>query len=196
MMDNNPSIGSPQQAAVGAHMTPSLCAIMAEYNCWMNLRLYEATARLSDAQIFEDKGAFFGSLFNTLNHIAVADLIWLHRFARHQGLSDLHADMAALPCPTSLRERVADSLPELGELRARIDAVITKLASLVDEQQLSETLSFSNTAGQQQAKNFGLLLQHFFNHQTHHRGQASTLLFQAGVDLGVTDLNALIPNEA
>jgi uncharacterized damage-inducible protein DinB len=44
-------------------------------------------------------------------------------------------------------------------------------------------------------KNLGALVQHFFNHQTHHRGQVSTLLFQAGVDVGVTDLNALIPNE-
>ena len=177
-------------------MTPSLLAVMAEYNCWMNLRLYEAAAKLSEVQIFEDRGAFFGSLFNTLNHIAVADLIWLHRFAQHQGLSELQNEMAAFPNPTSLRERVANSLPELSELRVRIDAVITKLAGLVTEQHLVGTLRYGNTAGQRQAKNFSLLLQHFFNHQTHHRGQASTLLFQAGVDLGVTDLNALIPSEA
>ena len=66
----------------------------------------------------------------------------------------------------------------------------------VTTEHLAETLHYSNTAGEKQAKNFGLLLQHFFNHQTHHRGQASTLLFQAGVDIGVTDLNALIPSEA
>lgn len=177
-------------------MTPALCAVMAQYNGWMNLRLYEAAAKLPEARIFEDRGAFFGSLFDTLNHIAAADLIWLHRFARHQGLPDLSDLMTGFPSPTSLRERVANSLPELADLRARIDAVITRLAGLVAEQHLSEALRYGNTAGQPQAKNFGLLLQHFFNHQTHHRGQASTLLFQAGVDVGVTDLNALIPNEA
>jgi uncharacterized damage-inducible protein DinB len=69
------------------------------------------------------------------------------------------------------------------------------LASLATEAQLAVTLFYSNTTGQKQAKNFGLLLQHFFNHQTHHRGQASTLLFQAGIDVGVTDLNALIASE-
>ncbi len=178
------------------HMTPSLCAVMAEYNRWMNLRLYEAAAKLSEAQLFEDRGAFFGSLFDTLNHVAVADLIWLHRFAQQQGLIEFGNLMVEFPGPTSLRQRVAHSLPELSELRTRLDKVIVALASLVTEHHLAETLRYANTAGQKQAKNIGLLLQHFFNHQTHHRGQASTLLFQAGVDVGVTDLNALIANEA
>ena len=177
-------------------MTPSLCTIMAEYNRWMNTRLYDAAAELPEAQIFEDRGAFFGSLFDTLNHIAVADLLWLHRFAQHQGLVGLNNLMVGYPNPTSLRQRVAHSLPDLRELRTKLDGVISELASLVTGPHLTETLPYSNTAGQKQAKNFGLLLQHFFNHQTHHRGQATTLLFQAGVDVGVTDLNTLIANEA
>ncbi|MBL8524439.1 MAG: DinB family protein [Betaproteobacteria bacterium] len=168
---------------------------MAEYNRWMNLRLYEAAAKLSEAQLFEDRGAFFGSLFDTLNHIAVADLIWLHRFVQLPGLTGISSLMTEFPSPTSLRERVAHSLPELRELRTRLDEIIVELAGRVTEQHLAETLRYGNTAGQKQAKNFGLLLQHFFNHQTHHRGQATTLLFQAGVDVGVTDLNALIANE-
>ena len=177
-------------------MTPSVCTLMAEYNRWMNFRLYDAAARLSEPQIFEDRGAFFGSLFDTLNHIAVADLMWLHRFAQHTRLIALSTLMAGFPTPTTLRERVAHSLPELRELRTRVDGAISELASLVTEDHLSKTLSYSNTAGQKQAKNLGLLLQHFFNHQTHHRGQATTLLFQAGIDVGVTDLNALIASEA
>jgi uncharacterized damage-inducible protein DinB len=167
---------------------------MAEYNRWMNLRLYEAAARLSEAAILEDRGAFFGSIFNTLNHIAVADLMWLHRFGRHQGLTVFGELMAAFPEPTSLRQPLATNLPELAELRGAVDEAIISLAGRLSERQLAETLRYSNTAGQMQAKTFGLVLQHFFNHQTHHRGQASTLLFQAGVDIGVTDLNALIPS--
>ena len=48
--------------------------------------------------------------------------------------------------------------------------------------------------GDKMSKELGALMVHFFNHQTHHRGQVSTLLFQAGVDIGVTDLLAVIPN--
>jgi uncharacterized damage-inducible protein DinB len=174
-------------------MTPSLCLLMAQYNHWMNRRMYEAASKLSNDQVFEDRGAFFGSLFNTLNHIVVADLMWLHRFAQLQQLGEVPAAVSALPRPTTLTQRVANSLADLGELRASVDQVILELATAVTDRHLAQTLHYSNSAGQKQAKNFGLLLQHFFNHQTHHRGQASALLFQAGVDVGVTDLNALIP---
>lgn len=177
-------------------MTPALCAVMAPYNRWMNARLYEAAAKLSEGQVFEDRGAFFGSLFETLNHIAVADLIWLRRFVQLPALAPLQDMLPGLPSPTHLRQSVAGSLDELATLRASIDVVIDRLATLVTERDMAETLRFGNTAGQMQAKNFGLLLLHFFNHQTHHRGQASTLLFQAGIDIGVTDLNALIPQQA
>jgi uncharacterized damage-inducible protein DinB len=168
---------------------------MATYNGWMNQRLYQAAATLPDAEIFADRGAFFASLFDTMSHIAVGDLIWLHRFAHLPGLSELATTLADLPNPSSLRERVAHTLPELSALRTRLDAIIIDMANRLTEQQLSQTLDYENTLGQKQAKNFGLLLQHFFNHQTHHRGQATTLLFQAGVDIGVTDLNALIASE-
>ncbi len=46
------------------------------------------------------------------------------------------------------------------------------------------------------ARNFFSLVMHFFNHQAHHRGQVTTLLSQTGIDIGVTDLLALIPDEA
>ena len=177
-------------------MTPSQCLVMAEYNHWMNRRIFEVAAKLSEDKLFEDRGAFFGSLFNTLNHIAVADLIWLHRFTQHRRLNGIRAALSSLPNPTTLTQPLADTLAELGELRTKIDQAILDLARSITSEHSTETLHYSTTAGQKQAKNFGLLLQHFFNHQTHHRGQASTLLFQAGVDIGVTDLNALIPSEA
>lgn len=177
-------------------MTPALCALMAQYNRRMNLQLYDAAAKLPAARLFMDRGAFFGSLFDTLNHIAVADLLWLHRFAQHPQLGAIRRSMERLPSPVSLREPLAGSLADLRALRDQIDAAIVALASQVTEEQLADTIHYGNTAGVKQAKNFGLLLLHFFNHQTHHRGQASTLLFQAGVDVGVTDLNALIANQA
>ena len=177
-------------------MTPPLFILFADYNRTMNLRLYEAAAQLSAEELTKERGAFFGSLFHTMNHIAVADLLWLHRFATLPGLSDVQAELAALPRPTSLREPLADSLVGLTALRAGVDAVIIRLASLLNAELLDCTLRYTNTAGQSHAKNFGLLLHHFFNHETHHRGQASTLLFQAGVDIGVTDFIAHIPSEA
>lgn len=177
-------------------MTPAVCALFAEYNRTMNMRLYEAAAKLSVEDLTRDRVAFFGSLLHTINHIAVADLLWLHRFATLPGLSALQGKLSALPRPTSLREPLAESLAELTALRTGTDAVIIELASLLTDELLGCTLRYTNTAGQRSAKNFGLLLHHFFNHETHHRGQASTLLFQAGIDIGVTDFIAHIPGEA
>jgi uncharacterized damage-inducible protein DinB len=177
-------------------MTPSLCALFADYNRTLNLRLYAAASKLSAEELTRERGAFFGSLFNTMNHIAVADLLWLHRFATLPGLSAIQVELSALPRPTSLREPLAESLEGLAALRTSTDAVIVRLASLLTEELLGSTLRYTNTAGQSNARNFGLLLHHFFNHETHHRGQASTLLFQAGIDIGVTDFIAHIPSEA
>jgi len=169
---------------------------MAEYNRWMNQRLYEAASNLPADEVGKDRGAFFGSILGTLNHIAVADLLWLHRLAKLPDLAPIRSEMSRFPTPSALAEPLADSLASLAELRAKIDAVVVELASLLTDELLGSTVHYSNVAGQRQAKKLGLLLQHLFNHQTHHRGQATTLLLQAGVDVGVTDLNALIPSEA
>ncbi len=168
---------------------------MAEYNRWMNQRLYEAASKLSADEVSKDRGAFFGSILGTLNHIAVADLLWLHRLAQLPDLVRIQREILQFPNPQTLSEPLAESLTGLAELRTNIDEVVIKLSNLVTEDLLGRTVHYSNTAGQRQAKKVGLLLQHFFNHQTHHRGQVTTLLFQAGVDVGVTDLNALIPSE-
>lgn len=177
-------------------MTPETATLMAEYNRWMNQRLYEATLRLPPSEATKDRGAFFGSLLQTLTHIAVADTIWLHRFAQLPGASDLRAGLAGFAVPTSLDQSLAPSVPALQVYRVALDERIVRWAHALTEQQLGEVLHYENTAGAAQAKRLGPLVQHFFNHQTHHRGQASTLLYQAGIDVGVTDLNALIPHEA
>ena len=44
------------------------------------------------------------------------------------------------------------------------------------------------------SKPFAQVLLHFFNHQTHHRGQVTTLLSQLGKDVGGTDLLLLVEN--
>ena len=78
--------------------------------------------------------------------------------------------------------------------RLRLDAIIDAMAAELRPADLEQVLVYRNTRGQAFRKYFGSLLLHVFNHQTHHRGQASTLLTQAGVDIGVTDLLVLIPD--
>ena len=165
--------------------------LMAEYNRWTNRRLYEAAATLSPEAIAADRGAFFGSILGTLNHVAVADAIWLHRFDGPGHWDRLREATEWLPRPTSLRETLAADLPTLRALRERIDGVIAAWCDELIFTDLDRVLVYRNMGGQPQQRQVGPLLSHYFNHQTHHRGQATTLLFQAGVDPGATDLVAM-----
>lgn len=149
---------------------------------------------MSEAELAADKGAFFGSILGTLNHIAVADTIWLHRFAQHRATFTAFVDLPAIPKPTSLRDVISTDLESLREYRSRLDNMIVAWVAELKAEHLAFDLMYTNMAGATSSKNFGYLLLHFFNHQTHHRGQVSTLLFQASVDPGVTDLITLIPN--
>lgn len=175
-------------------MGPKTAVLMARYNRWMNDKLYQAAASLPPEVLMRDVGAFFGSLFHTLNHIAAADLIWLHRLASSALQPAVVQGLQAFPKPDSLRFELAPDLDQLQVLRQRLDALILDWAAGLAPAQLAAPLAYRNMAGQAHVKNFGDLVQHFFNHQTHHRGQASTLLFQAGVDVGVTDLLVLMPD--
>jgi len=157
-------------------MTPAYVQLMAEYNQWMNDKIYACAAQLSDEQLQADRGAFFKSLQGTLKHIIWADEVWLARFL---GTSDKTAvsNLDALDFEAMTRYRVA------------LDAAILQWANSVDASWLDQPLTwFSNLYKQTFTTSGWSAVTHFFNHQTHHRGQATTLLMQFGIDPGVTDL--------
>lgn len=171
-------------------------ALLARYNEWMNNKLYEAAAALPAKELTADRGAFFGSLLATLNHIAVADTIWLKRIGVHPRFAAALAPVSALPTPIALDQPLFDSLAALREHRAWLDRLILDWSAGLTEADLDAVISYRRMNGEANQRQLGLLLLHFFNHQTHHRGQATTLLSQAGVDVGTTDLLLLVPEAA
>ncbi|HJR74693.1 MAG TPA: DinB family protein [Luteimonas sp.] len=168
-------------------------ALMAEYNAWMNGKLYEAVARLPAEEIARERGAFFGSILGTLNHLAVADTIWLKRFSEHPARHAALEPLRGTSMPQRLDEPLFEDFPGLRAQRERMDAVIREWTAALTEADLSTPLRYVNLRGQAFVYDTFALLMHFFNHQTHHRGQVTTLLSQAGEDVGATDLLVLIP---
>ena len=168
---------------------------MAAYNQAMNEKLYAAAAQLPPEALFDDRQAFFGSLFATLNHLAVADTIWLKRFCAHPARQAALDALRDHPVPAGLGQPLAADLPGLLALRRRLDGIIRRWSAELAPADLEHVLGYANTLGVVSNKRYASLILHFFNHQTHHRGQATTLLAQSGVDVGVTDLLMLIPNE-
>ena len=170
-------------------------ALMASYNQWMNEKLYEAAARLPEAELTADRGAFFGSLTGTLNHLVIADTIWLQRFTQHPTPFRALDAVRVLPAPAALSAEDLPALPVLFERRRLLDTVIKEWIDEISDADYEQVVEYKTMKGVPGAKRLANLLLHFFNHQTHHRGQATTLLSQAGVDVGVTDLLVLIPND-
>lgn len=150
---------------------------MASYNRWMNERLYAVCAKLTDDKRKENLGAFFKSIHGTLNHILLGDRVWLGRFTRQPftvgGLDvELYAD-----------------LDELTTQRAITDLAIENWAAELTDAELGGKLEFQSIVfSGKRSYDMWVCVAHFFNHQTHHRGQLTTLLSQADVDYGVTDL--------
>jgi uncharacterized damage-inducible protein DinB len=167
-------------------------ALMAEYNAWMNTRLYETCTNLSASELAQNRNAYFGSIIGTLNHLVVADIIWLKRIASSLQLSAELDAVARLPMPASLDEVLHSDLGELTTQRLVLDDAFLTLSQSLSDATLKQTITFRNMKGVEHNEVLFSLLMHVFNHQTHHRGQATTLLSQAGLDVGVTDLVAFM----
>ncbi len=168
--------------------------LLARYNAWMNDKVYAAAAQLSPEALALDRGAFFPSILATLNHIAAGDIVWLTRFAEHPGCTALRQALTIVPKPKALGQQLFDTLAPLQALRGELDGHISDWVAALSEPDLAYGLAYANMQGVASQRAYASLMLHFFNHQTHHRGQLSTLLFQAGQDVGVTDLLALIPD--
>ena len=168
--------------------------LMASYNASMNTSVYQAARQLPADALGADRKAFFGSILGTLNHLVNADVIWLKRFAGHPAHYPQLDAVRALPDPAGLGAIGFSDIGSLWERRRWLDELILAWTAAIRDADLDHAVHYVNSRGAAD-KNFFSLLMHFFNHQTHHRGQASTLLSQQGIDIGVTDLLALIPDE-
>jgi uncharacterized damage-inducible protein DinB len=161
-------------------ITPGYVRAMAEYNRWQNENLYGAADGLSDAARRQPRGAFFGSIHATLNHLLWADQMWMSRFTD-----------TPKPKVPGIPESVGmcEGWDELKRERAAFDQVILDWAARLDPAWLEGDLVwFSGALGREVSRPRWLLVTHLFNHQTHHRGQVHGMLTQAGAKPGTTDL--------
>lgn len=161
---------------------------LAQYNRWFNGQLYDVAGRLSEEERQRDLGAFFGSLHGTLDHILLTDRLWLGRFERSE-LALPSLDGASLVYRVDgLDQGVEpDDFDRLRREREATDGVIERFVRDLDESLLAADLAYHNSKGQPFTSPVWQIVTHLFNHQTHHRGQATTLLHQLGHDPGMTD---------
>ena len=156
----------------------------ARYNRWANRRLYAAVAQLDSAAFTAPRSGFFPSIAKTLNHLLVADRIWLSRFEN-------------VPLPhRSLDETVCDAFAALDAAREIEDQRILRFTRGLTAERLGETLHYRTMAGDAKATPLDVALTHVFNHQTHHRGQAHAMLSGTAVPPPSIDLLYFLPEDA
>jgi uncharacterized damage-inducible protein DinB len=163
---------------------------LARYNRWMNDKLYALATTLSDDERKRDLGAFFKSIHGTFNHLLLADRVWLARFTGEAALPGFMA-----PGISSLDQELCSDFEDLRRERALTDDQISTWVSGLTEERLAAPLIFIRR-GQREEVPLWWAIAHLFNHQTHHRGQVTTLFTQLGRDPGVTDLFAMLREEA
>ncbi|HWK94079.1 MAG TPA: DinB family protein [Pseudolabrys sp.] len=156
--------------------------MFAAYNAWCNERLYEAAAKVPDDEYRADRGAFFKSLHGTLNHLLVADRIWMRRFT------------GAGEAPPALNTILFDRFEDLRAARRSQDVLINRYIDGLDQEKLTGMFRYKTVTTPQKTIEQPLApaLDHFFNHQTHHRGQAHALLTAIGGKDAAPSLDLLI----
>jgi uncharacterized damage-inducible protein DinB len=147
-------------------MTPTAhYQMFGHYNAWANSRLYEAAAALSTEQYRADRGAFFKSVHGTLNHLLVTDQVWMHRFT---------GEGAA---PERLDAILFENFTELRAAREAEDRRIIDFVDRLDDARIAGTIKYRRVSTPEQfEQQMAPALAHWFNHQTHHRGQVHALL--------------------
>lgn len=157
---------------------------MARYNRWMNGKIYDAAATLSDEQRKANRGAYFKSVHGTLNHLLLGDQAWMQR---------MHGQAVTMTSPS---QELHEDFNALRAAREVMDQTLMDWAVHLESVEASRSFSFFSVVYQKQiTMPYVAAVMQIFNHQTHHRGQITTLLSQLGVDVGITDI-PLMPSWA
>lgn len=160
-------------------ITPEYCQTMARYNAWQNAGLRKMISEMDQEDLYADRGAFFGSIMGTLNHLLWGDALWISRFDGGDG--------PAVPANDHLE--ITPTPAVWAAERFRMDARITLWAKSVYAVDLVGDMTwFSGVAGREITKPMALCVMQLFNHQTHHRGQVHAMLTAAGQKPNDTDI--------
>src|SRR5262249_315970 len=128
----------------------------------------------------------------TLNHLLLTDRAWLGRFTGDPDLSQSLDENGEPIRARGLDHELYAEFATLRRERERTDAHIDVWTASLTEQRLAGRIIYKSIMGERYEHPLWWAVSHFFNHQTHHRGQVTTLLMQLGRDAGVTDLLILL----
>lgn len=149
---------------------------MATYNSWQNGVLFELCTEIGDEARRLDRGMFFGSIHNTLNHLIYVDLRILGILRTGQ------ADTF------DARTIIEDDFDRLSAKRVEVDRDIMTFVHGSDHAWQDGVRELQGLDGVVRRLPRQLFLMQLFNHQTHHRSQITAELHKMGIGYGITDV--------
>ena len=163
---------------------------LALYNKSVNETLMGLLKGLSKDQIMMETKAFFHSIYETFVHTVTTDLIWLRRYEKiYPDIKCLKSNELLSLDDVSMRKEFGKDYRAAFEIRKRADALIEEFIHEINEQNFIRAIQYKNYKGEHVEKILWQALLHWFNHQTHHRGNISVMLDFLGVD---NDFSSLI----
>jgi uncharacterized damage-inducible protein DinB len=154
--------------------------MLAKYNRVANERLYEACGQLDPVEYRRERKGSLGSIHALLNHVLLGDRIWMSRFAG--------SGKTTPPLNTIL----FDGFAELRSARAAQDEEIEAFFANTDNDFLQRQLSYTNSQGKDCVETPPAAVLHFFNHQTHHRGQVHVMISQTDIKPPLLDMHRIL----
>ena len=154
--------------------------MLAWYNRIANERLYEKCAALDRSEYLMERRGSFGSIQRLLNHLLLGDQTWMERF-EGRGLQTPPLDTLLF-----------DDFLDLRSARVQEDARIERFFTAIDDAFLSGSFAYVNNQGMRCVDPAPVAVGHFFNHQTHHRGQVHVMLSQTSIVPPALDMHRII----
>lgn len=167
--------------------------MMALYNQRINQQLMKHCIAMPENLLKKDTKSFFSSIIHYWNHLIFGDLILMNRLIANEQGTFSAKNLSCFPTPKTPQDVYSLDISELATLRYQIDDVIIHYCQQLSETTCAQQLSYKTTEGDLVIKRAADVIQHLFNHQTHHRGQLTCVLSQFGVDYGCMDLPIIVP---
>ena len=167
--------------------------MMSLYNQRINNQLINCCLSLPEKDLHKETHSFFANIISYWNHILFGDLILLNRLAATELTHLKLENLAKFPTPETTQDIYHTKFQKLVSLRQDVDELIISFCEHLTEAECEQVIHYQTTEGESVSKKVADVIQHIFNHQTHHRGQLTCVLSQMDVDYGCMDLPIIVP---
>ena len=164
--------------------------LLAEYNKSTNNKMNAFIKALDDSQWARVFGGYYNSIKALCNHIYVSDYNWLKRFSKLRTFKYIENPMFSNDI--QFGTTFVESKDKYLTMRTELDNILNEFINELDKEDLKATLEYKDSHGTVYKRNYGGLILHVFNHQTHHRGMISIYLEEVGIANDYSNLSAIL----